>query len=464
MIHLAAFLFTPSGMVSGWRHADADPSADMDFGLYVKMAQAAERGKLDAIFFADAAAVVGNQDRAVMETGIPQMARLSYLEPASLITALAPVTKNIGLIATITTTYNEPYNVARRMASIDHISGGRAGWNLVTSQIEEEALNFNRDSHVEHALRYDRASEFSDVVKALWDSWEEDGHVRDKKSGQVFEPAKVHVVNHKGRHFSVRGPLNVARPPQGHPIIAEAGSSEPGMELAARTADIVFTAQPTIDDAKAFYRNVKNRLSRYGRSEDSIHILPGIVPIVAKTDEEAEAILAQIDGAMSVDQAIRSIQRFAGAIDLSKLDPEGPFPELPPVNNAKARQQLLIELARREKLNLGQVAQRFANSIGHRIVRGSAKTIADDLELWCAEGAADGFVLIFPFFPGPLYNFVDLVVPELQRRGLFRKEYESSILRQNLGLAWPVNSFHKGSAAAGGQDQVPDMQTKGAML
>jgi FMN-dependent oxidoreductase (nitrilotriacetate monooxygenase family) len=443
MMHLAAFLFTPGGHRYGWRHPDADAASDMNFDVYVAMAQAAERGKLDAIFFADTAAVHGNHVPEQIATGKGAIARLSYLEPASLITALAPVTKDIGLIATMTTTYNEPYHVARRMASIDHISGGRAGWNLVTSQVEEEAWNFGEEKHVEHSKRYARASEFSDVVKALWDSWEEDGHVRDKVTGQIFDPKKVHIVDHRGEHFTVRGPLNVARPPQGHPIIAEAGSSEPGMELAARTADVVFTAQQTLENGQDFYADVKGRLERYGRSQDSMRILPGVVPIVAETDEAARQLLAEIEELMTVEEGMKALQRFAGDLDLSTLDPNGPLPDLPAINSAKSRQQVLIDMARRENLTIAQLAKRFTGPIGHRILCGSAKTIADDLQRWHENGAADGFILIFPFFPKPLFDFVDLVIPELQRRGLFRTEYEGSTLRENLGLSKPANQFHQ---------------------
>lgn len=441
MMHLAAFLFTPGGHLFGWRHPDADATTDMNFQAYVDLTQAAERAKLDAIFFADTAAVSGSNNPEVMNTGMSPMARLAYLEPASLITALAPVTTDIGLIATVTTTYNEPYTVARRMASLDHISNGRAGWNLVTSQVEDEAQNFSHRHHVEHGSRYERASEFSDVVKALWDSWEEDGHVRDKRSGQFFDPSKVHLVNHVGEHFSVRGPLNVVRPPQGHPIIAQAGSSEPGKELAARTADLVFTAQQTLDNAKMFYADVKGRLARYGRSPDSLKIMPGVVPIVAPTDEEAREIRAQIEDVISVEEGLKILQYMAGDVDLSTFPLDGPLPELPTLNSAKGRQAVLVDMARRENLTLAQCAKRFPGSIGHRIVCGSPATIADDFQAWYENGAADGFTLIFPYFPNPLYDFAELVVPELQRRGLFRMDYNGGTLRDNLGLPRPANQF-----------------------
>jgi FMN-dependent oxidoreductase (nitrilotriacetate monooxygenase family) len=279
------------------------------------------------------------------------------------------------------------------------------------------------------------------VVKALWDSWEEDAHVRNKETGQVFDPTKVRAINHKGKHFSVRGPLNVVRPPQGHPIIAEAGSSEPGKELAARTADIVFTAAQTMEDAKAFYEDVKGRLARYGRSRDSMRILPGVVPIAAPTDEEAKRVIEDIEATMGLPEAIRALQRFAGDIDLSKLPMDGPLPDLPEINSAKGRQKVLVDMARRENFTLGQLARRFVGTIGHRILAGSPTTIADSLQEWQEAGAADGYILIFPFFPTPLYNFCELVVPELQRRGIFREEYAFGTLRENLGLPKPVNQF-----------------------
>ncbi|WP_328603919.1 LLM class flavin-dependent oxidoreductase [Amycolatopsis sp. NBC_00345] len=442
MLHLASLLATPGIHLYGWRHPDADPAVDMDFDFYVRTTQAAERAKLDAVFLADSVAVPGYGKPEVATTGKSRYPRLAGLEPISLITALAPLTRNIGLIATMTTTYNEPYHVARRMASVDHLSKGRAGWNLVTSEAEEESLNFGFEQHLEHSQRYVRGGEFHDVVTALWDSWDEDAFVLDKATGQIFDPAKVRRIDHKGEYFTVQGPLNVPRPPQGHPVIAQAGASDPGRELAARTADLVFVAAQTLDEAKEYYDDVKGRLARYGRSKDSLRILAGIVPVVADTDEQAARIVDQLAGFMTDEDAVAQLQRWAGDLDLTALPLDEPLPELPEINNAKGRQKMLVDMARRDNLTLGDLARRFAGTLGHRLVFGSAQTIADDLQLWHESGAADGFMLISPYYPGPAIDFFDKVVPELQRRGIFRTEYSGQTLRDNLEIAVPANQFH----------------------
>lgn len=434
-LKLGAFLFAPGNHAGGWRHPDAQPGTDMDFDAYVHLTRTAERGKFDTVFFQDTAGVSSD---TLQDGGRTGFARAAYLEPLSLIAALAAVTRNIGLISTVTTSYNEPFHVARRIASIDHISGGRAGWNLVTSQIEDEAGNFGLDAHPRHADRYARAEEFHDVVRGLWDSWEDDAFERDKQ-GRYFDPAKVHRLNHQGEHFRVRGPLNVARAPQGHPIISQAGASQPGRELAARTADLVFTAALTLEEGQAFYRDVKARAQRHGRDPEHIKILPGLLPIVGRTLEEAKAKHQQLLDLLPTDLGIQTIARLTGDLDLYQYPLDGPLPDLPPSNSAHGRQKLMVDLARRENLSIRQLAQHFASAGGHQVVYGTPGTIADHMQLWLENEGADGFIIQFPFFPAPLEDFVDLVVPELQRRGIYRSEYEGSTLRESLGLPRPVH-------------------------
>ena len=372
---------------------------------------------------------------------IARAARCVRLEPLTMLAALATVTRHIGLVSTATTTYNDPYSIARKFATIDHISKGRAGWNLVTSQNEDEAQNFGRDSHVDHADRYARAEEFHDVVRGLWDSWEDDAIIRDRATGRYSDPAKLHTLHHKGAHFSVRGPLNVARSPQGHPIVAQAGSSEPGRALAARTADVVFTAQVDIGEARAFYADVKGRMAAHGRHPDELKIMPGIRFVLGATDAEARARYDMMANEVSDDGALMAIQRLAGGLDLRNFPLDGPLPELPPSNAARARQRMMIELARREQLSIRQLARRFTFSLGHLVFVGTAPALADLMETWFRAGAADGFTMLSPYYPAPLEDFVAGVIPELQRRGLFRTAYEGTTLREHLGLPRPANAL-----------------------
>jgi FMN-dependent oxidoreductase (nitrilotriacetate monooxygenase family) len=358
-----------------------------------------------------------------------------------LLPALAAATKRIGLIATATTTYNEPYHIARRFATIDQISGGRGGWNLVTSQTEAEAQNFGHDRHMEHDARYQRAEEFFDVVAGLWDSWASDAGIYDKATAQCFDPTKVRILNHTGKHFRVRGPLNVPRSPQGRPIVVQAGASGPGKALAARVADCIFTAQSKLADSKAFYEEIKSRAVQFGRRPDQIRIMPGIVPILGRTDEEALELRSALLSNITDDQAIRSMHRVAGGLDLRQFPADGPFPELPLSNGAQGRQKLLIEIARRENLTLIQAGRRFAEGQAHHVICGSAKTIADLMQTWFEQGACDGFALMPSYFPRGPRDIAEGLVPELQRRGLFRTEYEGRTLRENLGLSQPRSQF-----------------------
>ncbi len=441
MMHLAAFLFTPGSHSAGWRHPDAIAECDMDFAQYVRIAQTAERGKMDTIFFQDTVAVNGSAALDGISPFRPSQGRQAYLEPTTLLAALAVVTQKIGLIATATTTYNEPYNIARRFASIDHISNGRAGWNLVTSQIEDEAGNFGADHHMLHAERYERAEEFYDVVAGLWDSFGEGALVRDKSSGHFIDPSRIHFQNHRGKHFAVRGPLNVARCPQGRPIVSQAGSSGPGMELAARTADIVFTAQSDLAEAQAFYADLKARAVRHGRDPAHVKIMPGLMTIIGETEDEAQAKYRELQALLSDENSMRLLARLCGDLDIFAFPPDAPLPPLPLSNAAQARQRHLVEKAAREKLSIIQVARYLGTSLGHQLLVGTPASIADTMEAWLTQGACDGFTLLSPHYPVPLERFVDLVVPELQRRGLFRTDYAGSTLRDHLGLPVPPNRY-----------------------
>jgi FMN-dependent oxidoreductase (nitrilotriacetate monooxygenase family) len=349
------------------------------------------------------------------------------------------VTERIGLIATVSTTYNEPYHVARKFASLDLISAGRAGWNLVTSSGEGEAQNFNLDTHVEHALRYQRAEEFYDVVTGLWDTWEDDAFIRDKQSGEFFDAGKHHALNHKGRHFSVRGPLNVGRSPQGWPVVVQAGASEAGRDLAARTAEVIFVAHQTFEQAREFYGDIKQRARQHGRDPDGIKIMPGIFPIVGRTQEEAEEKFRKLQDLIHPVVGVSLLSNMIGGADLSSYPVDGPLPPLPETNGGKSRQQLLIDLAQRENLSIRDLYLRIAGARGHQQVVGTPQGIADQLQQWFEEGGADGFNIMSPWLPGGLDDFIEHILPELRRRGLFRTEYQGTTLREHLGLSRPSN-------------------------
>ena len=440
-LKLGAFLSVPGNHLAGWRHPDAVPETDMDFDWYMRLAQMAERAKFDTIFFQDTVAVAGSDGLKAGDLTRTRLSRIVKLEPTATLAALAVGTSHIGLIATATTTYNEPYNIARRFATIDHISKGRSGWNLVTSQTEDEAGNFGLDQHVAHADRYERAIEFYEVVTGLWDSFEQDAFPRDKASGIWFERDKMHFLDHVGKHFRVRGPLNVARCPQGWPVVAQAGSSEPGRELAARTADVVFTAQTEIEAAAEFYADVKGRTARFGRTPDDIKIMPGLTPVIGATESEAREKYEELQALLPDDVALAALDRFTRGIDIYSYPLHGPMPELPEANSAKSRQALIMDMARRGNLSLIQTARAVSAAQGHRVLVGTVDYIASEMEEWLKKEAADGFCVICNYYPGPFQDFCNLVIPELQRRGIFRKEYEGRMLRENLGLKIPGNRF-----------------------
>ncbi len=436
-LKLGAFLMGSGHHVAAWRHPESRADGGLSFEHYKQVAQTAERGKFDMIFFADGVAV---RDRGGIEA-LSRSGHIAHFEPLILLSALSVVTERIGLAATVSTTYNEPFHLARKFASLDYLSGGRAGWNLVTSATNSEAQNFNLEKHPDHQPRYDRAREFVEVVTSLWDSWEDDAFVRDKDSGIYFDPDKLHVPHHKGKHFSVRGPLNVARPPQGHPVIIQAGSSEDGKNLAAQTAEVIFTAQQTLEDAQEFYADVKGRLAKYGRSPDSLKIMPGVFPVIGKTEQAAKEKFEQLQNLIHPSVGLDLLSGLAGGVDLSRYPLDEPLPELPETELAKSRLKLLTDLAQREKLTIRQLYLWIAGARGHWQIVGTPEQIVDRLEEWFLNDAADGFNIMPPYLPGGLDEFVDFVIPELQRRGLFRTEYEGRTLRENLGLTRPENSF-----------------------
>jgi len=352
------------------------------------------------------------------------------------------VTEHLGLIATASTTYNEPYHVARKFASLDHLSGGRAGWNLVTSANPMEALNFGLEEHVEHATRYRRAREFYDVVTGLWDSWADDAFIRDVENAVFFDPEKLHVLDHKGEFLSVRGPLNVARPIQGWPVIVQAGASDAGRQIAAETAEVIFGSSNNLADAQAFYADVKGRMDKLGRNRDHLKVLPGALVIVGETMAEAARKKNLLDSLVHPDSGLPNLSMRLGT-DVSGFDLDGPLPEIPESNASKSSRQALIDLAQRENLTIRQLAQRVGQFGGLTIV-GTPVTIADKMEEWLVNDGCDGFNVMFPYVPAGIDEFVDMVVPELQRRGIFRREYEGKTLRENLGLPRPENRFFVG--------------------
>ncbi|ELP95892.1 LLM class flavin-dependent oxidoreductase [Pseudomonas syringae] len=432
---LGAFLMATGHHVAAWRHPNVPADAGLDFKHYRHVARVAEAAKFDALFVADSVAAATGDIAS-------RMARSDHFEPLTLLSALSAVTEHIGLIATATTTYNEPYHVARKFASLDHLSGGRAGWNLVTSDAAAEAQNFGRAEHVGHAERYSRAREFHQVVTGLWDSWADDAFTRDKASGEYYDPGRLHVLNHQGEHFSVKGPLNVARSPQGQPVVVQAGSSEVGRDLAAQTAEVVFTAQTSLASAQAFYADLKGRLSAYGRAVDSLKIMPGVFIVVAETEALAKAKFESFQELVEPQVGVALLGRMLGNFDLSGYPLDGPLPELPLTDSGqRSRQKLLTELADQENLTLAQLGRRIAGGRGHYSLIGTPEQIADELQRWFEQGAADGFNVLVPHLPGGLEDVARLLVPELQRRGLFRTEYEGTTLRENLGLQRPAYRF-----------------------
>ena len=436
-LHLGAFMRPVAIHTGAWRYPGAWPDANFSFAHLRHLARRLEEAKFDAFFMADHLAVLDMPVNALKRSHT-----VTSFEPFTLLSALAGATERIGLVATASTTFDEPYHIARRFASLDHLSGGRAGWNIVTTANPDAALNFGQDTQMEHDARYDRAREFYDVVTGLWDSFADDAFIRDAESGIYFDPARMHVLDHHGPYLNVRGPLNIARPVQGWPVIVQAGASEAGRQLAAETAEVVFGASPNLEAGKSFYRDVKGRMERLGRDPDHLKILPAAFLVVADSIEEAQAERRRLDSLVHYDSGIASLNGMLG-YDVSGYDPDGPLPEIPETNASRSARERMIELARRENLSIRQLAQRAGSYAGLAFV-GTPGSIADEMEQWLVERGSDGFNVMFPWLPGGLEAVVRKLVPELQRRGIFRRDYAGTTLREHLGLPRPGNRFFPG--------------------
>lgn len=413
-----------------WRHPQRDVNASTSLSHYQKQAATAERGKFDFLFVADSLSIT--------EKSSPHY--LNRFEPITILSALAATTSRIGLVATLTVSYSEPFNVARQFASLDHLSGGRAGWNVVTSWLGDTAANFSKAEHPAHDLRYRIAGEYLDVVQGLWDSWEADAHVADKDSGQFVNPEKLHRLDHRGEFFQVRGPLNIKRTPQGQPVIFQAGASDDGRNFAARRAEVIFTHAPTVEEGQAYLADVKARAKGVGRDPDKLFILPGIAPIIGETDEDAESRYHELAALESIDTGLGFLSRTFNDHDFRQYDLDGPFPDVEHIgiNSQQSSTLRILAEVRADNLSLRQVAERLATPRGAFV--GSAETVANRLQQWFEAGAADGFVIFEPL-PGQLDLFVDQVIPILQARSLFRRNYEGTTFREHLGLDVPDNRY-----------------------
>jgi FMN-dependent oxidoreductase (nitrilotriacetate monooxygenase family) len=417
--------------MASWRHPHAVADATINLEYFIDLTRRAEAAKFDFAFFGDGL--------YISEKSHPNF--LNRFEPLTLLAALAMVTSRIGLAATLSTTYSEPYTVARQFASIDHLSNGRAGWNIVTSPLEGSALNYGKPEHPEHDLRYRMAQEFVDVTMGLWDSWEDDAFIRDKATGVFFDPQKMHRLHHKGEFFSVQGPLNIARSRQGRPILIQAGSSEAGKTFAARVADAIFTSQGSLAEALQFSQDVKQRAAKYGRNPEEILILPGCSPIIGHTRAEAEQKYQEIASLVDVQDALHYLGRYFNDLDFTQFGLDDPFPDLGDFgrNGWESTTDKLKHLARAEHLTLRQLAYRATTPKSAFL--GTPTDIADTMHAWFAAGAADGFMISGAVLPDGLTDFIEHVVPILQERGLFRTEYEADTLRGNLGLPKPENRY-----------------------
>jgi FMN-dependent oxidoreductase (nitrilotriacetate monooxygenase family) len=433
-LHLNAFLMEAGHHEAAWRLPESNPLADFDLQHWVRLAQLAEAAKFDSLFLADGPALQG--------TG--EFRSPGQLEPLTLLTALAAATERIGLIATVSTTYNDPYNLARRFASVDHVSGGRAGWNIVTSASTEEAANFGLDERPLHADRYERADEFLDVVTKLWDSWDDAAIRADKEAGRWGDPDLIRPIEHRGKHFKVAGALNVSRSPQGYPLLVQAGASADGRAFAARYAEAIFTASQTLEHAQEFYADIKKRAAGSGRDPDGVIVLPGIVPIIGSTEAEAQTLAQQLDDLRVPEYGLLALARTL-EVEPHELALDEQLPQhvvdRPSREGFVSRSQLIIEMATREGLTVRQVLSRLGGGRGHNVVVGTPEQIVDTLVTWFEQGAADGFNVMGAALPSGLEAFIEHVLPQLRERGLFREEYTGTTLREHYGLPRPGNRF-----------------------
>lgn len=457
-MNLALFLAGEGHHIAAWRRDEAPSAgaATQSLAHFVELTRLGEQGLFDLAFLADTTSVF--YGKPAIWSRLPSALRL---EPLTLLGALAAVTKHIGLVATASTTYYSPFHIARFFATLDQLSGGRSGWNLVTSAAPGEAANFGGGAALEHDDRYTRAEEFAEVVQGLWDTWDEGALVLDRANGHMFDSAKLHVLNHQGANFSVRGPLLVARSPQGRPVIVQAGQSGAGLHLAASYAEVVFAVQQDVDDARAFTSELKNLAATLGRPAGSLKVMPGVVPVVGRTMADAEEKFAQLQSLIHPELAVAILSDIFGQ-DLSGYPLDAPLPDHESLNTQQGRQKVVVDMARRENLTIGQLATKVAGTRGHRILCGSPCDIADSLERWYREGAADGFTIMPATLPDGLHDFVELVVPELQRRGLFRRQYEGLTLRENLGLPKPASRSGTGTESVTGGSPAVTLSRKPA--
>jgi FMN-dependent oxidoreductase (nitrilotriacetate monooxygenase family) len=441
-VHLALFLSLSGSHLAGWRHPLAEHGDPFDVANYARIAQAAEQAKLDMVFVADKLSIddiYGSSFEAAV-----RLRPAIHIEPLTLLSALAMTTDRIGLGATISTSYSEPYHAARMFASIDHFSKGRAAWNAVTSVNDGEARNFSRAEHLGHAERYERAAEFIDVVRLLWDTWQEDAITADKASARYADPSRIHYADHRGTWFQVKGPLGAVRPPQGHPVLIQAGVSGAFQSLAARNAEVIFPVQSTLAKAQAFYADFKAQVVAAGRSPDAVKVLPGVVPIIADTDEDAFELEAQLDALIHPEAGL-SFMSGSMNYDLSVHPADAPVPDIRDrIRGSKGRFEVVLKSAMEQGMTLGDLGRSYAKGLAFAKFVGSPATVADRMEQWVREKGADGFVVMPPYMPGGAERFLSGVVPELQRRGLFRSEYAGTTLRDHLGLEHPGNRFDLG--------------------
>jgi len=433
-LNLNLFIYPGGHHEAAWRYKDSEPERVLDISFYQDLARRAETAKFDAVFFADGPALADN---------IRHASRFR-LEPLTWLSAIAAVTSRIGLIGTASTTYTEPYNLARQFASLDHLSRGRAGWNIVTTSAANAAQNFGLPAHPIHADRYDRAREYLDVVTRLWDSWEDDALVIDKASGIFADTDRIHAIEHIGHHFKVAGPLNTPRTPQGRPVYVQAGASDDGRAFAARYAEAIFTAHQTLANAQAFYGDIKRQAAGFGRNPDHIKILPGISPFIGGTEAEAKRLEQDFNDLIQPEYSLGQLQRMIG-LDLSRHDLDAPFPRHLVRTDGElgvaSRFQVVLDIVDREKPTIRQLIQRLAGGRGHHVIAGTPEQIADAMQTWSENGAADGFNVMPPYFPGGFDVFASEVVPILRRRGLFREDYTGTTLRDHFGLPRPESRY-----------------------